>query len=64
MERHRKRALAPLLGALAIIMVAVVVLLLLVLQSKDVDMPGDDATPEQVVNVYLAALDAHDCEAC
>lgn len=61
MDSRRSRALAPLLGAAAIL-VTVVVFLLLALQSKNVDMPGDDATPEQVVGAYLAALDAHDCD--
>ncbi len=61
MESRRKRALAPALGAAAI-MVAIIVFLLLVLPSDDVDMPGDNATPEQVVGAYLSALDAHDCE--
>jgi hypothetical protein len=31
-------------------------------QSRDVSMPSADATPEEVVGVYLDALDAHDCD--
>lgn len=59
MESRRRRTFAPLLGAAAII-VAIVVSLLLILQSKDVDMPQDDATPEQVGSSHLGALEAHD----
>lgn len=30
--------------------------------TRDVALPPDDATPEEVVAVYLDALDAHDCD--
>lgn len=31
-------------------------------QTDEVAVPADDATPEQVVRAYVAALNAHDCE--
>ena len=31
-------------------------------QTSDVAVPAPDATPEQVVTAYLAAVDAHDCD--
>ena len=31
-------------------------------QSASVPVPPDDATPEQVVEAYVRALDAHDCD--
>jgi len=31
-------------------------------QTADIAVPVGDATPEQVVTAYLAALDAHDCD--
>lgn len=61
MENRRRKSVAPLLGAVAIVL-AVVVYLLLTLQPKDVDMPGDDASPEQVVAAYMEALDGGDCD--
>jgi hypothetical protein len=31
-------------------------------QTRDVAVPPDDASPDQVVRAYVDALDAHDCE--
>ncbi|WP_262848769.1 DUF4829 domain-containing protein [Mumia quercus] len=31
-------------------------------QTREVAIPPDDATPEQVVAAYVDALDAHDCD--
>ena len=40
---------------------AVVVAVLPPRQTGEVPMPGQDATPEQVVTAFTRALDAHDC---
>ncbi len=61
MENKPKRFMAPLLGVAAIL-VAVAIYLMVTMPSKDVDMPADDASPEQVVAAYMEALDAGDCE--
>lgn len=49
MGSRRKRTIRYILAGAAIL-VAVIVFLFIVLQSKDVDMPNDNATPEQVVD--------------
>lgn len=61
MEKRSRRATAPLWVAAAIAVVFIVYILLMN-QAKNIDMPTDDASPEQVVEVYLQALDAHDCD--
>ncbi len=60
MENKPKRFIAPLLG-LGAILVVVAIYLMATMESKDVDMPAADATPEQVVAAYVEALDSHDC---
>ena len=54
MEKKPKRFMAPLLG-LAAIVVAVAIYLVATMTSKDVDMPADDASPEQVVAAHMSA---------
>jgi len=60
-ENKPKRFMAPLLGVAAILVV-VAIYLMVTMPSKDIDMPADDASPEQVVAAYMEALDAGDCE--
>ena len=31
-------------------------------QNRDIAIPPDDASPEEVVRTYLGAVDAHDCD--
>ncbi len=61
MGSRRKRTIRYTLAGAAIL-VAGIVFLFIALQSKDVDMPNDNATPAQVVDAYVAAMDAHDCD--
>ncbi len=61
MEKEPRRFVAPLLGLVAILVV-VAMYMMATTTSKDVDMPADDASPEQVVTAYVEALDSHDCD--
>jgi len=58
-----RRLVALVVGATVLVVVGVVAFLLLPpRQSDDVAVPAGDATPEQVVTAYLAAVVAHDCD--
>jgi hypothetical protein len=62
---HRSRRCLPAVIATVVVLVGVALTAYLVLprpQTRDIAMPADDATPEQVVATYLDALDAHDCD--
>ena len=61
MKKRTRAALAPLVVAVAIA-AAVIVYFVLIGQSTNVEMPANDAAPEEVVRVYLEALGAHDCD--
>jgi hypothetical protein len=58
------RLTALVAGVAALVVAALVCYLLLPpRQSTDVTVPAQQATPEEVVTAYLAALNAHDCNA-
>lgn len=59
-ERNRRR-ISALVGVAAIILVVVIYLLVTRLPGS-VDVPGDDATPDEGVAAHTAALDPHDCD--
>jgi hypothetical protein len=60
----RWRLAALVAGVVVLVVVAAVgYLLLSPRRSRDVAVPALQATPEQVVTAYLAALNAHDCKA-
>lgn len=64
MFRSRSRSIPLVAGVVILVVVATLAYLLLPpRQTNDVAVPGHDASPEQVVTAYLAALNAHDCEA-
>lgn len=53
-----------LIAVVLLVLVGLAVLLrteLVAVQSRDVALPADDASPEDVVRVFLEAIDAHDC---
>lgn len=54
MKDRPRRSLAPLL-VVAAIALAFAVYFILTGQPKSIDMPADDAPPEQVVNAYMQA---------
>ncbi len=54
MEKQPKRFMGPLLVLVAIL-VAVAIYLMATMGSKDVDMPADDASPEQVAAADMSA---------
>ena len=57
-----RRALLGLVATLLLgLLLAVVAVLLPPRQTGEVPVPADDATPEQVVDAFTQALDAHDC---
>lgn len=65
MSRDTRSIAAGVAAPLVVLLVAGVVLAYLRVlpwQSEDVAVPADDASPEQVVTAYLAALDGHDCD--
>lgn len=49
-------------GLMAVVVTTAAFPLLPPRQTGDVAIPAPDATPEQVVTQYLAALNAHDCD--
>jgi hypothetical protein len=56
-----RRSVALVVGVLVVVAAAVAYQVLPPRQTRDVAVPADDATPEQVVTAYLDALNAHDC---
>lgn len=62
MTKTRRWSLLLLAGLLVLAAATTTIHLVLAQrQTAKVAMPADDATPEQVVGAYLAALNAHDC---
>lgn len=63
MFRSPARLIALVASVLVLVIAATVVYLMLPQRkTADVAVPAPNATPEQVVTAYLAALNAHDCD--